>query len=143
MSPIKKQITIFNGCLIQNGKVLLVKRSEPECPQAHLKWELPGGKVDFGETPRKALEREFFEETGYRVKALELLDIAQSSLWEYEWGIQQVLVLGFVCKLINKKQKKISDHHVEEIEWVDLERVKNLPTLPGTLESIAEALKHL
>ena len=65
---INKQIIVFSGVLIKDGKVLLNLRNEPELPSAHLKWELPGGKADFGESPEGALIREFKEETGREVR---------------------------------------------------------------------------
>ena len=37
-------------------------------------WEMPGGKVDAGETPEEAAAREFKEETGYEVDSLEVLE---------------------------------------------------------------------
>jgi 8-oxo-dGTP pyrophosphatase MutT (NUDIX family) len=46
------------GLLLHDGKVLLQrKRDEPI-------WALPGGRIEFGETPEAALRREWIEETG-------------------------------------------------------------------------------
>ncbi|NTU46963.1 NUDIX domain-containing protein [Candidatus Roizmanbacteria bacterium] len=84
-----KQITVIVGCLIHEGKVLLIQRNEKECPEAHLKWELPGGKIDFGETPEEALVREFLEETGRLVRVVNLLPEVRTIYWDYEWGRQQ------------------------------------------------------
>lgn len=39
------------------------------------RWDLPGGKMDFGEAPRKALEREIMEETGLKIKSAELVTV--------------------------------------------------------------------
>lgn len=44
------------------GRVLVVER--PAGKIAALKWEFPGGKIEPGETPRQALDRELHEEIG-------------------------------------------------------------------------------
>jgi len=54
------------GILIRDGEVALVRSSNPN-HQPPL-WWLPGGGIDFGESPEETLTREFLEETGLRVK---------------------------------------------------------------------------
>lgn len=39
------------------------------------KWDLPGGRIEFGESPRETLERELMEETGLKVEGATLLDV--------------------------------------------------------------------
>lgn len=52
--------------LTRDGKVVIAKQFRPG-PERVL-WELPGGKIDAGETPRQAAIREVEEEVGYRGK---------------------------------------------------------------------------
>lgn len=138
----QKQITIFCGCLIKDNQVLLVQRDEPECKEAHLKWEFPGGKVNFGETPEQSLEREFLEETGRKVRVMELLPFVQTAYWEYDWGTQQTLCFCYLCELITDGQPKVKDHHVKQISWIDLKKAKTLPALPGTTEILDIVEEH-
>jgi mutator protein MutT len=135
-----KQITVFSGCLIQDGKVLLVQRDEEECKDAHMKWEFPGGKVDFGETPEQAIVREFEEETGYRVKVEKLLPYVATNYWDYAWGRQQTLCFVFVCNFIKEVTHK-KDHHVNKIKWFSFDEVAGLSSLPGTVEILKMAKK--
>jgi 8-oxo-dGTP diphosphatase len=53
---------IVAGALVVDGLLLLAQRSRP--PELAGLWELPGGKVEDGETPEDALVRELREELG-------------------------------------------------------------------------------
>ena len=57
--------------LDEEGSVLLVREKEDR------RWTLPGGWIDVGDSPGGAAEREVEEESGYRVRAVELL-----ALWD-------------------------------------------------------------
>ncbi|GEM_PF-169342 len=126
-----KQITVFSGCVIRDGKILMVQRNEPECPDAHLKWEFPGGKVQFGETAEKTVIRELEEETGVHIKINQLLPFVQTSYWNYAWGTQQTLCLVFLCTYVSEDERK-PDHHVKKVDWVDIKQIEQLDSLPGT-----------
>lgn len=47
----------------KNGKIILIKRAQRSSFEPGL-WELPGGKVDYGENLVEALKREVEEEVG-------------------------------------------------------------------------------
>jgi len=57
------------GVVFQGDRLLLVKEL------ADGGWTLPGGWVDVGEPLSRAVEREVFEESGYRVRAAKLMAV--------------------------------------------------------------------
>jgi len=63
---------------IREDSVLLLCRSTTEPAYPGL-WELPGGRIQPGETPAQAAAREFSEECGSRV---DLLGVAGQFSWE-------------------------------------------------------------
>jgi ADP-ribose pyrophosphatase YjhB (NUDIX family) len=65
------------GILIHEEKVLLVKHKKLGL------WLNPGGHIEKNELPHQAAEREFFEETGVRVKAIELNSMEGGEVSEY------------------------------------------------------------
>ena len=69
-----KQIITVRAVIKQDDKVLLLRRSGGN-PQFEHFYELPGGKVDFGEDPKATLQREVAEETGLEVLSLQLSDV--------------------------------------------------------------------
>jgi 8-oxo-dGTP diphosphatase len=55
-------VQVVAAIIEREGRILICRRT-PQ--QSHaLKWEFPGGKVEPGETPEQALERELEEELG-------------------------------------------------------------------------------
>jgi ADP-ribose pyrophosphatase YjhB (NUDIX family) len=62
------------GVLVRDESVLLVRSSSPQIVPPL--WWLPGGGIDFGESPEQTLLREFHEETGLAIKDPVLLDVA-------------------------------------------------------------------
>lgn len=61
------------GILVHDGSVALVRSSNPNHKPPL--WWLPGGGIDFGETPEETLGREFTEETGLVVGDPELFSV--------------------------------------------------------------------
>ncbi|WP_261571053.1 NUDIX hydrolase [Frankia gtarii] len=57
-------LTVSLVALWHDGRMLLVFNRQRAC------WELPGGMIDPGETPRQAAIRELHEESGYQLDDL-------------------------------------------------------------------------
>jgi 8-oxo-dGTP diphosphatase len=53
---------VVGAAIVRGGRVLACRRTSP--PEAAGRWELPGGKVEDGESPQDALVREVREELG-------------------------------------------------------------------------------
>lgn len=60
---VKDRLAVY-GILIDKNKLLLIQ------PLHSDSWELPGGKVDEGESEEEALTREIPEEVGFEVKRI-------------------------------------------------------------------------
>jgi 8-oxo-dGTP diphosphatase len=53
---------VVAGLLVRDSQVLICQRTRHQ--SMPLKWEFPGGKIEYGEQPRDALRRELEEELG-------------------------------------------------------------------------------
>lgn len=58
-------VLVVGAAIILGGRVLAAQRAEP--PELAGQWELPGGKVEPGESPEGALVRECREELGAEI----------------------------------------------------------------------------
>lgn len=66
------------GALFHQGKILLVKHKKLQI------WLAPGGHIEENEMPHQAAEREFWEETGLKVKAVQAnIDFPGDPISEY------------------------------------------------------------
>ncbi len=93
----------------QQGHILVLKRSRSSKTNPG-KWELPGGKIDQGETFDAALQREVLEETGFHVV---IHTAAGTAMQETEeWRIVHLVMIG---SMISGGLAISSEH--EEYRW--------------------------
>jgi mutator protein MutT len=121
-----KLVTVVCACIRREGgqQVLLSVRHAPGVAGVDGKWELPGGKIEFVETPEQALVREIREEIGIEIKPLRLLP--HLHVWEYEHAVQQVVLAGYDCEV--KKESKPTDG--EDVRWFDIGAIDFATTAP-------------
>jgi mutator protein MutT len=92
----------IKGVLLVDGGVVLVRNPRNE-------WELPGGRIEAGETPESALVREFEEELSIRVKVEAPID---SYLFEVV-PERHVFIVTYGCALAGEFEPRLSDEHSE------------------------------
>ena len=106
-----------------DGKFLVVHRRSKDDFQPGL-YDLPGGEVEFGETPVEALLREVMEETKLKVKILTptfVYSNVQKEIRHQFWIIYKCEYLGGeICLDRN-------DH--DEYKWVSIEEARKLATI--------------
>jgi ADP-ribose pyrophosphatase YjhB (NUDIX family) len=89
------------GYVYQNGKFLLLKRNAP--PKI---WAPPGGRLLPNEDPEKGLEREIFEETGLRIKALQ-----PANIWFGELTAgKPLLSIDYLVEVVGGKLRLSAEH---------------------------------
>lgn len=82
------------------------------------RWEFPGGKVEAGETPEKALERELREEFGVPVQVKELLCTT-----EFTHKNTPFTLLAFRVEM-GQDPTNLNAH--TQIGWFELEAIEQL-----------------
>ena len=115
---------VVSIALINNeNEILLSKRPEKK----HLSgfWEFPGGKVEEGETPEKALIREVKEELNIDINNK---CIAPLSFSEFDYNNFQLLLLLYICRRWDGVPMSM-EHN--KLEWVKPNMLRNYKMPPA------------
>lgn len=109
------QRVTMKGILCKDGKILFVKDRKGG------KWELPGGKVNFGEHPIESLRRELEEE-------LKLTDVTIGRyvhVWDFTSTVQeseyQFIVMVYEC-ISPSVNINLSDEHID-YQWLNVSQL--------------------
>lgn len=132
----RRQVLGVLGWVRQGEEVLLVRRHQPGVAALHGRWELPGGKIAFGEAPEVAVAREVLEETGYAVEVRSLFPYTFSTVWESpEWSTH-VILLVFDCR-VGAHTARAPDASVMAVAWRRPEAIDFEAALPSVRHFVA------
>ena len=115
----KKWQVCICGAIKCNNEYLLVKRSLDDEDCAGF-WEMPSGKLEFGESVEQGLQREILEETGIDIASFDKKIIGISEYdSEKESEIKYSVQLNYVIDVPSKNLPiKLSDEHTAFV-WAD------------------------
>ncbi len=107
------RVRVVGAALVRERRILAARRRD------NGGWEFPGGKVEPGETPAAAIERELGEELGVRVRVLASLGVATDARIELElWQV----------RLVDGEPVAAVDH--DALRWLGADELDSVPWLP-------------
>ena len=95
----------------------------------HNLWELPGGRMEFGETAEETLFREVSEETNLIIKSFKLLDT-----WNFVSNNYQITGVIYLCTV--KDGDLILSNEHDKFQWLDI----NLKSFNGMHDVFKERM---
>ncbi|TSC89440.1 MAG: 7,8-dihydro-8-oxoguanine triphosphatase [Microgenomates group bacterium Gr01-1014_5] len=111
-------------------RILLLKRSKTNKSFQEY-WQLPEGKMEFGEQPRETLARELDEELGLKLKDAESFDVCSKT---FSVAGKRLHLLRIIMLTHYKGKILLSKEH-SEYKWVNLAQARKMPKLvPGIKE---------
>ena len=122
VDKLKMRVGVY-GILIEDGKVLLSKQWDG--------YDFPGGGVEIDESIDEALEREFWEETGLKVKRSENVACESSFFKSMHGKYLNSILIYYLCE---KVSGELSVQNIDENEkryigmpeWVDLKDISKI-----------------
>ena len=109
-------VCVVGAAILDGDRLLAARRLEP--PELAGGWELPGGKVDPGETDEQALVRECHEELGVVIRLLDRVG--------GDWPMGTTAMLRvWTAEVVEGTPRPLEDHSelrwLEPSEWYDVE----------------------
>ncbi|MDE6568231.1 MAG: (deoxy)nucleoside triphosphate pyrophosphohydrolase [Lachnospiraceae bacterium] len=98
-------------------------------------WEFPGGKIEEGETPQEALQREIMEELNTEIKVRELVDTI-----EYDYPTFHLSMDCFWAEVVSG-ELVLKEH--EAAKWLKREELDSVEWLPADIALIEEVKREM
>lgn len=100
------------GLIIEERKIVLIKKKGGPYNE---KLDLPGGTIEWGETPEQTLIRELNEEVGIDVTNYELFDANSVVLeWMHKEKLEKVHHLGIFYKILDYNNNVLEKIKIDE-----------------------------
>lgn len=133
-------INVVGGAVVDSltnpSRLLVARRTAP--PKFAGMWEFPGGKVEPGESPERALHRELREELGIGVRLGAELAAGTAAGWPLN-PLASMRV--WFAEIADGDPRPLEDH--DELRWVSLARsdeALGLPWIPADLPIVRALL---
>ena len=121
-----KHINVVAAVIVRNGKIFATQRGYGEWKDW---WEFPGGKIEPGESPEDALQREIREELSIDIS----IDRHLTTV-DYDYPDFQLTMHSYLCHLKDDIQPHLLEH--EAARWLGKGELEEVKWLPADVEVI-------
>lgn len=115
-------MSVVAAAIFRDNRVLCVQRPKHTKEYKSLKWEFPGGKVEFGESREEALVREIREELSVDIEVSEFLMTVEHTYPDFHLTMHVfgcVLNQGEITLNEHITLKWLSVDELDQLDWAD------------------------
>jgi len=132
-----RPIVGVGGIVIWNECALLIRRGKAPLEGA---WSIPGGLLEIGETLHDGVARELAEETGLKVRVIDLVEVFEKVTLDDAGKVQyHFVILDYLCENLGGTAKPASD--ASDLAWVREADLPNFALTAGAASVIQQAFK--
>ena len=113
-------IPVVAALIVRDGRLLIARR--PEGKHMAGRWEFPGGKLEKGESPEEAIDREIREELAAEIRAGRVYQAIA-----YSYPEKDVLLLFYAASVVSGEPRPVEE---AEIRWITLEELDEYTFAP-------------
>jgi 8-oxo-dGTP diphosphatase len=136
----ERQYIIALGVIQNNeGKILVTQRHDPKSPYSHLKWQYPGGSIEFAEEPRNALIREIQEEVGITIEPVGDKPFVYSHLYK-EQNVH-IIAIAYPAMYKSGTIDITGDPETGDYAWLTADEIAQKDCLPLVKQMTEDSLK--
>lgn len=126
-----KTIHVVAAIIEKEGRYFATQRGYGEFKDG---WEFPGGKIEQGESPEEALQREIREELDTQISVGRLLTTV-----DYDYPEFHLHMLCYVCRVVSGKLRLLE---AEDAKWLTREELNSVNWLPADRDVVRALLEE-
>ncbi|CAN5661965.1 (deoxy)nucleoside triphosphate pyrophosphohydrolase [soil metagenome] len=124
-------IDVTCAIILKENKILVTQRSEKM--KLPLKWEFPGGKIEYDETPENCVLREIKEELNLEIRLFRRLETKS-----FDYESFSINLIPFISNYISG-EISLAEH--KDFKWLSRKELKFLDWAPADISVLEDFLK--
>lgn len=118
----KRPIVGVPVIIINSKKEILLGKRGKNAPLYPMAWGLPGGMMEYGETPEQTAKREIKEELGVEIETIKQLNV-KNNLPNKEHKMHFISI-PFIAKIVKGIPRPVSE--TLEVKWFKVLEIKKM-----------------
>lgn len=122
------------GVIFRDTKVLLVQERSDGL------WTVPGGWADVNEGPRRAVEKEIEQESGYVARAVKVAAVYDRNAHDHPPSLLHAWKVFFICEITSGEPR--TSYETTAVDFFPLDALPPLSTGRSTAAQIQRMFRH-